>query len=351
MRRYGDREAFLRRSLRGAIRSAAWSLAFVLGLAAVLAAQEWVWWQAEPRSGGTGANALWARHQWVGETHTEAEYRALADTLRRNRITDVFFHAGPFDTAGTVPPAKYAGARRLIEAMRRLAPGVRSQAYLGQVRRLDGHGILDLDKPAVRARILETDRIFLDLGFDGIHYDIEPVYPDDAAFLALLDETRTLTRSRGRLLSVAMEQLTLVDAAQPVYRALLPRGWAGGTIHYPPRPTEAYLRAVADRADQVAIMTYDVSLPTRSLAGRHFAWHTEHTLRLIGDRVTVFIGVPTYAPLMGWAEDLEGALRGVRRGLDALDHQPAKPYGIGIFAEWTTSSADWAHYRANWLAG
>ncbi|MGH3387898.1 MAG: hypothetical protein ACRDOO_03385 [Actinomadura sp.] len=337
--------------IRRALRSAVWTTAGALGLVAIFLAGTWVWWQAEPRSGGTTANALWARHQWVGERHTEAEYRALADTLRRNRITDVFFHAGPFEADGTVPPAKYTGARRLVEAMRRLAPGLRVQAYLGQVRRVDGHGILDLDRPAVRAGVLETDRIFLDLGFDGIHYDIEPVYPDDTAFLALLDETRALTRSRGRLLSVAVEQLTLVDAAQPVFKALLPRGWDGGMIHYPPRPTEDFLRAIADRVDQVAIMTYDVSLPTKSLAGRHFAGHTERTLRLIGDRVTVFMGVPTYTPLMGWAEDLEGALRGVRRGRDELARPPAKPYGIGIYAEWTTNPAEWALYRANWLSG
>ena len=82
---------------------------------------------------------------------------------------------------------------------------------------------------------------------------------------------------------------------------------------------------------------------------RHFAWHTERTLELIGDRVTVFMGVPTYRPLTYWAEDLPTALRGIRRGLDALPHRPAKPFGVGVYADWTTSAADWARYRAGWL--
>jgi hypothetical protein len=335
--------------MRRSVRMAGWAGAYALGLLGVLLAQTWLWWQDEPRSGGTSTNALWARHQWVGEPHTEAEYRALGDLLGRNRITDVFFHAGPFEADGTVPPAKYANAAALVRAMRRHAPGVRVQAYLGQIREVEGHGLVDLDDPAVRERVLRTDRIFLDLGFDGIHYDFEPIYPDDEAFLELLERTRELTRSRGRLLSVAIEQLTLADFMQPVYRAVVPRGW-NGTVHYPPRPTEDYLRRIADRADQVAIMTYDVSLPTRSLVGRHFAWHTERTLRLIGDRTTVFIGVPTYRPLMDWAEDLPGALRGVRRGLDGLDRAPAKPYGLGVYAEWTTDERDWRRYRAGWPA-
>jgi hypothetical protein len=331
---------------RGLLRWAGWTAAYVLGLAALVFAGAWVWWQPEPEARGTEANGLWARHQWVGEPHADAEYRAFGELLKRNRITDVFFHAGPFEADGTVPAAKYRNARQLIEAMRKYAPGVRSQAYLGQIRVVEGKGVIDLDDPAVRERVLKTDAAFLDLGFDGIHYDFEPIYPDDRAFLALMDRTRELTRSRGRLLSVALEQPTLFDALQPVYKALIPRT---GTVHYPPRPTKDILRAVADRADQVAIMTYDVSLPTRSLAGWHFARHTRATLVLIGDRTTVFMGVPTYRPLLEWAEDLPVALRGVRRGVDQMERPPKRPYGVGVYADWTTRPDEWARYRSTWL--
>ncbi|WP_285694972.1 hypothetical protein [Actinomadura sp. NBRC 104412] len=334
---------------RRGLRWAGWTAAYVSGLVALVLAGAWVWWQPEPVSRGTVVNALWARHQWVGEAHTEEEYRALGRLLKENRITDVFFHAGPFEADGTVPPSKYRYARALIQAMRRHAPGVRAQAYLGQIRKIDGHGITDLDDPAVRQRVLRTDALMLDQGFDGIHYDFEPIYTGDTAFLELMDRTRELTRSRGKVLSVAIEQLTLVDGAQPLYKALIPQGHR--RVHYPPRPTADYLRALADRADQVAIMTYDASLPTRSLAGWHFAWHTERTLRLIGDRTTVFMGIPTYRPLFDWAEGLEVALRGVRRGVDALDRPPKRPFGVGIYAEWTSIPAEWALYRATWLPG
>lgn len=328
-----------------ALRWAAWAAAYALGLAALVLAGAWVWWQKEPEARGTEVNALWARHQWVGEPHGDGEYRALARLLKESRITDVYFHAGPFEADGTVPPAKYRNARDLIEAMRRHAPDVRSHAYLGQIRVVDGKGVIDLDDPAVRERVLRTDATFLDLGFDGIHYDFEPIYPDDEAFMTLMDRTRELTRARGRLLSVALEQPALLDAAQPVYKALIPRT---GPVHYPPRPTARFLRRVADRADQVAIMTYDVHLPTQSLTGWHFARHTRATLELIGDRTTVFIGVPTYRTPLEWAETLPVALRGVRRGVDELDRPPKRPYGVGVYADWTTRPDEWARYREVW---
>ncbi|MEV5825274.1 hypothetical protein AB0L25_06850 [Spirillospora sp. NPDC052242] len=333
---------------RRVLRGAGWAVAFVLGLILLVPVAAWAWWQPEPEARGTGTNALWARHQWVGEPHTDAEYRAFADLLKANRITDVYFHAGPFEADGTVPPGKYRHAGALTAAMEKYAPDVRTQAYLGQIRVVEGEGIIEIDDPDVRAEILRTDEIFLDLGFDGIHYDLEPIYPDDRAFLDLLDATRALTRERGALLSVALEQPTLADAAQPVYDALLPR--QGGALRHPARPTEDFLRAVAGKVDQLAIMTYDVALPTRSLAGWHFARHTRATLELIGDRTTVFIGVPTYRPpVMPWAEDLEVALRGVRRGVDQLDRAPKRPYGVAIYAAWTTSADEWALYRASWV--
>ncbi|GAA4626076.1 hypothetical protein GCM10023196_032810 [Actinoallomurus vinaceus] len=329
---------------RRLVRTAAWACAVLLGTSAIFFAHTWFAWQREPPVYGGTVNALWARHQWVGETHTEAEYRGLADTLTRNRITDVFFHVGPLAGDGEIPPSRYAHARELLAALRRLAPGVRAQAYVGQVER-SGGGPLDLRAAATRARILEADRALLDLGFAGIHYDIEPIFPDDRNFLDLLTRTRELTRARGRLLSAALEQPTLADWAQPLFRLMLPRG----KDHYPPRPTTAYLRAVADRVDQVAIMTYDSEAPTRALAGWHFAHHTERVLSLIGDRVTVFMGVPTYRSPTPWAEDLPTALRGVRQGVAGLRRPPRRPYGVAVYADWTTDPREWAAYRAGWL--
>src|SRR6266511_2578944 len=53
------------------------------------------WWRAPSAGEGSrGVNALWARRQCVGQGHSDGEYRASADTLRRGEISDVFFHVG-----------------------------------------------------------------------------------------------------------------------------------------------------------------------------------------------------------------------------------------------------------------
>src|SRR5574341_712006 len=59
-------------------------------------------------------------------------------------------------------------------------------------------------------------------------------------------------------------------------------------------------------------MAYDTELPADWLVGRHFAWQAKHVTELVGDQVTVFIGVPTYAQgqPFPWAENLRSAIRG-----------------------------------------
>jgi hypothetical protein len=331
---------------RWLLRAAVWGGSALVVVVAVVVAATWVWWRAAPSTeqGSRGVNGLWARHQWVGQAHSQAEYRVLANTLRQGEISDVFFHVGPLDPDGSIPPGRYAHVAALLAAMDRLAPGVRAQAWVGQVTR-QGAGPLDLDRQAVRDRIVRTATMLLDLGFDGIHYDLEPVYPVDGKFLELLDRTHELTRGRGAVLSVSLEQLERVNGLQTVAAAVLP------DVHYPPRPSRAFLERVARRVDQVAIMAYDTELPADWLVGRHFAWQAEHVTELVGDQVTVFIGVPTYAQgqPFPWAENLRSAIRGTRRGLDRLDQQPSHPVGLAVYADWTTTPDEWALYRAAWV--
>jgi hypothetical protein len=306
-----------------------------------------VWWHIDPADNqrSRGVNALWAAHTWVGDPHTDAQYQDFAALLERNEISDVFAHAGPLDGDGTVPDGLTSHAAEFITAMHRYAPGVRVQAYLGQIDRRDG-GPLDLRDPSIRARIASSATRFIALGFDGIHYDIEPVYSGDQDFLDLLARTRQVTKVRGAVLSVAMEPPELVPGAQRVLGLIFPG-------HHD--PTMNYLRQVALNVDQVAIMTYDTGLPTASLFGADVAWQTERIVKAIGRDVTVFMGVPTYDDGSFWkfhaaAENVSSGVRAVRKGLDRLARSSTQKVGIAIYAEWTTTADEWSAYESAWLA-
>jgi hypothetical protein len=281
----------------------------------------------------------------VGEAHTPAEYGRLAEMLLTNQISDAYFHVGPLDGDGAIPPERYLHAPELLAALHRAAPYVHLQAYVGQLL-VSAGGPLDLRSGTVRNRVLATARALLDLGFDGIHYDVEPLAPFDGEFLDLLRRTRDLTRAHRAVLSAAIQKVEpLRGAAQMLNAGLAPVG------HRRLFTTRAFLLAVAEQVDQVAVMVYDTPLPTATVIGAVYAWETAEVLDLIGDHTTVFIGVPTYEEgphITG--EDLRTAIRGARRGIAQLRSRPSSPYGLALFAEWTTSGREWAIWRDDWLS-
>ena len=292
------------------------------------------------RSGGP--NAVWAAHEWVGEPHDAADYDALAEQLQANRITDVFFHVGPLAADGTIDPSLHSNAATLIAELEARLPELRAQAWIGQKEKLGG-GPLDLDDASVRSTIVETAGVFLELGFDGIHYNIEPVASGNPDLLALLDDTRPIVDAAGAVLSLAADEIEPYPGARRVLRRFLPEAefWASD-----------YYEAIGARTDQIAVMMYDTRLPYAWAYSTAVTWVTRIAWHSIGTDTVLFIGVPTYDEATGGfdpeAENLRSALIGIARTMPS-DRDSPRMFGLAIYADWTTDDAEWALWRRHWL--
>lgn len=311
----------------------------------LLLAGAWLLYRYAPVStaGPDTPNAVWAAHKWVGESHTEEVYDEYAELLVRHQISDVYFHAGPLTGEGLIPPEKFPNARLLLAAMRQRAPSIRLHAWVGQVERRGG-GPLDISDAGTRANIAQTADDLIELGFDGIHYNIEPIYSGDPNLLALLDETAPVTRERGKLLSMATDELAPLPGLEYLARLFVRQAglWRAG-----------YYREMAARTDQLAVMMYDTAMPFDWLYGAIVAWETWRLWEIVGPDTTLFMGVPTYEDEhFGFhpaAENMASGLRGIGIGL-ALDGPPAGPtFGAAVYAGWTTDDKEWAVWRRDWL--
>jgi hypothetical protein len=311
----------------------------------LVVAGAWLLYRYAPASaaGPDTPNAVWSAHKWVGESHSEDVYDEFADQLARHRITDVYFHVGPLTGEGLIQPAKYPSAGALIAAMRQRAPAIRLHAWIGQVERRGG-GPLDLSDARTRANIVRTAGDFIDLGFDGIHYNIEPVYSGDPNLLALLDETAPVTRARGKLLSMATDELSPLPGMEYVARLFVRQAGLWRADYY---------REVAARTDQLAVMMYDTAMPFDWLYGTIVAWETWRLRDIVGPGTTFFMGVPTYEDEhFGFhpaAENMASGLRGIGIGLSFDGPPPSANFGAAIYAGWTTSEEEWAIWRRDWL--
>lgn len=294
----------------------------------------------EGRDFNLKSNGLWLRHAWVGNEQETIVIEDLALKLAKYDIRYVYVHTGPFDSDGTIPEERYKFANDFLKILKAENPDVIALAWVGQVR-----SELDIDNPSIRENITTTcEKLISQTGFDGIHYDIEPIAHDDMAFLTLLQETR-IELGEDVLISVATDEWQpslLSDLAGEIMDKDIKSYWE----------TE-YFEATAEIADQIVVMTYDTSLGEID----HYEWLIEQqiiylTQILDGYSAELLIGIPTYDddkesfdPLV---ENMETGLNGVIQGLNNKRAEISVFTGVAIYADWETDESEWKIYEQLW---
>ncbi|MED7822982.1 glycoside hydrolase family 18 protein [Streptomyces chiangmaiensis] len=335
------RRAWLRR-----VRRIALGLLLVLLLPTLAAAVALrVNYAGDPAQGTYTRNrdALWLGHAWVDGRKRGTDLDALVRRVRGTGIHDLYVHAGPLEHNGTLPTSAYPKATWLIDALHRALPGVRVQAWLGDKLASEGPVGLRLERPATRAAVVRSARQVLAAGFDGAHFDLEPLHSGDRHYLALLDALHHVTQAHHAPLSVAAHQIDPLPALHSV---------AGGLTGHPKWWSQSYFGQVARRVDQIAVMSYDTALPLQSLYGGYVAQQTSLALEVTPPSTDLLMGLPFYhEDDMGHhasAETVTAAVRGARLGLSRTDSGRTR-FGVALYVDFAATEADWAAYRKGWV--
>ncbi|MGW4241024.1 hypothetical protein [Nocardia sp. NPDC004722] len=286
-------------------------------------------------------DALWLGHAWVDGRKSDTDITQLGIRLAQTGIKDLYVHTGPLENDGTLPTELYPQARWFLDAVHRTLPGIRVQAWLGDVLAPEFDG-LNAEDPTTRDHVVTTSTQVLDLGFDGIHFDFEPVRSGSAGYLTILEQVRAVTSARRALLSVSAPVIDPLPGLHSVGLALFGHGkwWS-----------QAYFGQVARRVDQIAIMSYDTAMPTRSLYGGYVAQQTTLALQVTPPSVDLLMGLPAFRAddlgHHGSAETVAAAIRGVRSGLGRTDRD-RRAFGVALYVDFTATEQDWADYRSGW---
>jgi hypothetical protein len=288
-------------------------------------------------------DALWLGHAWVDGRKKDADVTALAGRLRGTGIRDLYVHSGPLEHDGTLPKPAYPRARWFIDAVHERIPGVRVQAFLGDVLASDSSEGLVLADPDTRAAVVRSARQVLDTGYEGVHLDLEPMPSGDRDFLALLDAVRRETRSRDARLSVAAHQIDPLPGLHRVF---------GLFTEHPKWWSQEFFGRVARRVDQIAVMTYDTAQPLEGTYGGYVAQQTSLALEVTPPTTDLLMGLPFYWESnfdhWGHAETVPAAVRGVRLGLSRTDPDRSR-FGVALYIDFAATEADWRAYREDWL--
>ncbi|MEE1822454.1 glycosyl hydrolase family 18 protein [Streptomyces sp. BE20] len=295
-----------------------------------------------PEARTRGRDAVWLGHAWVDGRKGDADIAALARRLAGTGIRDLYVHTGPLEHDGSLPTSVHPRARWFTEEAHRALPGIRVQSWLGDEVKPEKDA-LDLEDAPTRDRVTASARQVLDLGFDGVHFDMEPIRPGSKGWLALLDQVRPVTAERGTRLSVAVPQIDPLPYQHNVAIAFTDHGkwW-----------DQAYFAETARRVDQVAVMTYDSSMPTESLYGGYNAYQTELALEATPEDVDLLMGLPFYWEdkwgHWGRAETVTAGIRGIRLGLGRYDLD-RQNFGVGLYVDFAATEQNWTDYRRHWV--
>ncbi|MFR9795383.1 hypothetical protein ACL02U_05650 [Streptomyces sp. MS06] len=289
-----------------------------------------------------GRDALWLGHAWVDGRKDDADVAALAHRLHGTGVRDLYVHAGPLEDDGTLPASAYPRARRLVAAVHREMPGVRVQAWLGDRLATEGPTGMHLERAATRDAVLGSARAVLDSGFEGVHFDLEPLHSGDRNYLALLDRLHRETRARGVPLSVASHQIDPLPGLHSVFGAFTghPKWWS-----------QEFFGQVARRVDQIAVMSYDTMQQWESTYGGYVAQQTALALEVTPPTTDLLMGLPFFHEdrfgHRASAETVPAAVRGVRLGLSRTDADRER-FGVALYVDFAATEADWEAYRAGW---
>ncbi|MGW6419044.1 hypothetical protein [Streptomyces sp. NPDC055055] len=289
-----------------------------------------------------GRDAFWIGHAWVDGRRKDADLTALAARLKGTGIRDLYVHAGPLEHDGTLPASAYPRVEWLVDGVHRTMPGVRVQAWLGDVLATEGPVGLRLEDAGSRRAVVGSARQVLDAGFDGVHFDLEPLHSDDRHYLSLLDDLGRLTRSRKVPLSVAAHQIDPLPGAHTALGAV-----SGSEKWW----SQEFFGEVARRVDQIAVMSYDTWMPLESLYGGYVAQQTSLALEVTPESTDLLMGLPFFhEDDLGHHENAEtvaAAVRGARLGLGRTDPGRER-FGLALYVDFAAREGDWAAYREGW---
>lgn len=286
--------------------------------------------QSSPRSNyNTGKNGIWLRYLWYAGKHEDAEYTQMYDMLRDKQMRYAYFHVLKSKSDGRLELHKPEIAKKITTALHSKAQSTRPIAWV-----YIGSAEVNLDKPEVRKNLVaEFLWLINECGFEGVQVDYEFAPCGAQGLLRLLEETRQ-----------ALPKEKLLSVATPMWYPGILWGWS-----------DDYLKQVARRCDQLAVMSYDSFL----YLPRAYVWLVkQQAIHITADcaganpKCKVILGLPTYNNQTlahhPHSESLKNAICGVVSGLGDKDAKVSTFEGIALFADYTTDESEWKQYEEYW---
>ncbi len=298
--------------------------------------------------GDSKLNAAWLAHEWVSEPHSREEIHSLLGKLMTNKISLVFMHTGPIDSDGTIPRERYRYAESFLKTAKELAPDMKFHSWIGQVR-----SELPIEDTYIRGNIVR-EAVFLtqEIGFEGIHLNIEPMNQDHYFSLLAMEVYNALAVDDFKPCEVSVAITPIVpNLYRKVLRLLSQNEEFLGYDLDKAYNDLAYVKHLAEHVDYIVLMGYDTGFQDIDT----YQWFLEQELIFLTKAAPgkAILGLPTYEDsrlnFNSEVENIENGLGAVLHGLSNVRVNPDNLVGLALYSLWTTDSSEWDTWQEMWL--
>ena len=281
-------------------------------------------------------NGLWLGHRWFtglgvrdARPVTQENTENLLETFANRGIRYAFLHVGPVKPDGSIEDQPGPLLTQVISE----TPEVVWLAWLGA--RVEQ---LSLESSSFQAGLAQTIGTLKDAGFQGVHFDFEPLRDDHPGYLDVLEGVRSQFGT-----DLMISQAT--PRAGPFGVSIGPLTGSFWSEHF--------YRETMKRSDQTVVMAYDTGLDFT----KGYVAFVKHQTQLVGEWACsveghqFLIGVPSYEDVPTYSdprvENLHTAALGVRSALEE-NPRPECFSGVAIYAYWVTDPSEWATFEESW---
>ena len=281
-------------------------------------------------------NAIWLGHGWLGDDswflrnqrdvnnfrNTE-KITELFRKLSENKISTVYPHLCPAELNGRIAPYDSGQIGRFLDLAAQY--NIKVIPWIGGVFEESAR---PADEKWRKNFVASVDELLKKHPrLSGVQINIEPLPSGNKDFLILLDE----------LCAVTPQKILSVAAYPP------PTRWHNfPDVHW----ELTYIKQVALRCDQMAVMMYDTAIPLEKFYIQLMkSWTKELAAVVSGCDCELLLGIPAYEDAdVGYhhpqVENIKSALRGISAA-ECAGHFS----GAAIYCEWEMTPEKWQIWR------
>lgn len=280
------------------------------------------------------SNAAWIGVEWTSEPVDAHAVAKLASQTRTEHLQFLYPFTTYLKSDGSWSTS-YTYAKPFVTTFHQHNQQTAVLAWVGLP-----YQHIDFTNTQARTQIIAfLTRLITDGDFDGLHLNAEPIPNGDGAYLQFLQELRAALDPHSLLSVASLPWASMTEAAI--------------TPNNPYRWSSTYYRAIAERFDQVVVMTYDSHTPAPAL---YRLWMREQVAgirqSIVGMPVHLLIGISvsreattSHRPSV---ESLPQGLAGLCAavtwyGVDTVE-------GVALYAFWEAETTDWQVWQ-EWQQG